>query len=511
MRPDVSFSKLGTRPAAFYLSRREPRGSHGCTRLLCNRLRESSSAIPRRAQAPAGDAAATALRPVGFGADEGCCPYPALLRGLPLLQEYFAFPEKFFFFDLQRVGTRMRPAGIQRRRDDLPVRGFEATSGGSAGERGYRATFRLGCTPVINLFQQPAEPILLDQKRTSTRSCPTCDGERHGDVLDRRGERRQRQTQEEVRVPTVLFVPARRLPAREGLLAGPGGRRTASGRRGRISTSRSGPVDAPRCARKRHAHGPTGDLHQPRPAGAAAIRQPGRATSTGNNGPIKRIVASKPTEPMRPPMGKGAVAADLAPVAQLPLAGRRGPGGAAGDSEALQLHRVDALTAKMIEGIVRVQSRRISRAWYRTMESRSRGAPRVEIELDEEQFVGGGVYLFASVLERFLGLYASPEQLQPTARPHQAKKGGHCRNGHREPDGQNLLLIRCRWRRTAAGTRAPFEFFQAVGCCKRLCRESAGGFARPGAGGRALQRASVAAVSGQPDPEDRRPEDGQRR
>ncbi len=32
---------------------------------------------------------------------------------------------------------------------------------------------------------------------------------------------------------------------------------------------------------------------------------------------------------------------------------------------------------------------------------------RVELELDEEQFVGGGVYLFASVIEHFLALYAS--------------------------------------------------------------------------------------------------------
>jgi type VI secretion system protein ImpG len=29
------------------------------------------------------------------------------------------------------------------------------------------------------------------------------------------------------------------------------------------------------------------------------------------------------------------------------------------------------------------------------------------IEFDEEQYVGSGVFLFASVLERFLGLYAS--------------------------------------------------------------------------------------------------------
>ncbi|HEX9107648.1 MAG TPA: type VI secretion system baseplate subunit TssF, partial [Longimicrobiales bacterium] len=32
---------------------------------------------------------------------------------------------------------------------------------------------------------------------------------------------------------------------------------------------------------------------------------------------------------------------------------------------------------------------------------------RVEIEFDEEEFAGGGVYLLASVLERFLGLSVS--------------------------------------------------------------------------------------------------------
>ncbi|MHC5544114.1 type VI secretion system baseplate subunit TssF, partial [Singulisphaera rosea] len=31
----------------------------------------------------------------------------------------------------------------------------------------------------------------------------------------------------------------------------------------------------------------------------------------------------------------------------------------------------------------------------------------VELEFDESQYVGGGVFLMASVLERFLGLYAS--------------------------------------------------------------------------------------------------------
>jgi type VI secretion system protein ImpG len=32
---------------------------------------------------------------------------------------------------------------------------------------------------------------------------------------------------------------------------------------------------------------------------------------------------------------------------------------------------------------------------------------QIDVELDEEQFAGGGAYLFSSVLERFFGLYTS--------------------------------------------------------------------------------------------------------
>jgi type VI secretion system protein ImpG len=47
----------------------------------------------------------------------------------------------------------------------------------------------------------------------------------------------------------------------------------------------------------------------------------------------------------------------------------------------------------------------------------------VRIELDEDQFVGSGVYLLASVLERFLGLYSSLNSFsQMTAATRQRKK-----------------------------------------------------------------------------------------
>ena len=61
---------------------------------------------------------------------------------------------------------------------------------------------------------------------------------------------------------------------------------------------------------------------------------------------------------------------------------------------------------KQIEGICRLSKpARISRASISENGITFARGTRVEMEFDEEKFVGGGVYLFASVIERFLGLY----------------------------------------------------------------------------------------------------------
>ena len=64
-------------------------------------------------------------------------------------------------------------------------------------------------------------------------------------------------------------------------------------------------------------------------------------------------------------------------------------------------------TAKQIEGILRIKS---SPQYARILSENgitfARGT-RIEMELDEDNFVGGGVYLFASVLEHFLAQYVS--------------------------------------------------------------------------------------------------------
>src|SRR5262249_22427499 len=61
----------------------------------------------------------------------------------------------------------------------------------------------------------------------------------------------------------------------------------------------------------------------------------------------------------------------------------------------------------MIQGIANVTSHsHFARIVSENGISFARGT-RVELELDEDQFVGGSAYLFASVIERFLALYAS--------------------------------------------------------------------------------------------------------
>ena len=84
--------------------------------------------------------------------------------------------------------------------------------------------------------------------------------------------------------------------------------------------------------------------------------------------------------------------------------------GADGLREILALYDFadSADTRSMIEGLLSVRSRRVAgRSDPRA------GAPgfcrglEVTVHLDEDRFAGHGIYLFAAVLERFLGLYCS--------------------------------------------------------------------------------------------------------
>lgn len=107
------------------------------------------------------------LREVGFREEESLIDFPA--RAHPayrLLTEYFNFPEKFNFFDidLTRIVPRLPPGCraftlhivySQLRADSHVSRMLSTTSVDS---------LRLGCTPVVNLFKQRGDPIRLTHR-----------------------------------------------------------------------------------------------------------------------------------------------------------------------------------------------------------------------------------------------------------------------------------------------------------------------------------------------------------
>ncbi|ODT99450.1 MAG: type VI secretion system protein ImpG, partial [Rhodospirillales bacterium SCN 65-16] len=100
-----------------------------------------------------------ALQAVGFAPEEALFPWPARsFSGFRLLSEYFAAREKFLFVDFTRLDAKtMVSAGnrmdifvyLDRAIPDLE-RSVQASS------------LTLGCTPIVNLFEQKCDPIQLD-------------------------------------------------------------------------------------------------------------------------------------------------------------------------------------------------------------------------------------------------------------------------------------------------------------------------------------------------------------
>jgi type VI secretion system protein ImpG len=95
-------------------------------------------------------------RRIGFDAEHAVLPQaPGAHPAYGLLQEYFAFPAKFHFFDIHGLRT-LKLSGQQ----------FSLKLDVGAASRKLRAlsadNFRLGCTVAVNLFPRTSEPIQID-------------------------------------------------------------------------------------------------------------------------------------------------------------------------------------------------------------------------------------------------------------------------------------------------------------------------------------------------------------
>jgi len=411
--PDVSFNKLALDTLRFHIA-----GDSSTVYSLYELL--GNNCVRIVARDPAGKAAggravalpANVLTPAGFGDDDGMLPYPRRsFVGYRMLQEYFTFPEKFLFFDLAGL-SQLRAAGFGERVElILFISPFERADRRSMLEAGIgNRTIRLGCTPAVNLFAQTSEPILLTQRRHEYQLV---------------ADARRRQSVSIFSVDDVLGVspgasaPARFEPFYSYRHATNGNtpqlfwhavRRTAGWRPDGGSdvylsfvdlSSRPVEPDADAVTARLTCY--NADLPSRLPFGSDA----GDFELDGG-GPIKRITAIvKPTSVVEPPLGQPQLWRLISQLSlnYLSLV----DGGAEAMREILRLHNFadSAAAEKQIQGLVDVRSEpaysRVSSAHGLSF---ARGT-RVDITLDEEQFTGGGAFLFATVLERFLGLYAS--------------------------------------------------------------------------------------------------------
>lgn len=103
----------------------------------------------------------TCLQPVGFAKEEGLLPYEArAFPGYCLLTDFFTCPEKFLFFDI----NHLRAALIEKckqKGQSLNIYFYFAQTQAELEKYLTADYFALGCTPIVNLFEETAEPILL--------------------------------------------------------------------------------------------------------------------------------------------------------------------------------------------------------------------------------------------------------------------------------------------------------------------------------------------------------------
>lgn len=425
-QPDVSFQALELDKLRLYIS---GAGSltHTLIELLCNNcaqvvIRDPDS--PKRFVALSPDSVSQA----GLSTDETMLPSPRrAFLGYHLLQEYFTFPEKYCFVDLAGF-QQVAAAGFGDRAEVIfLISEFERSDRRQMIELGVSAeTFRLGCSPIINLFKLTAEPILLEQKKYEYRIIPDARREHSIDIFS---------VDEVVGVMADSPEPTRFEPlysyrhanTREHkqafwhVLRRPSAWRTDRGSdvfltlvdlSGRNMQPDQDTLTVRLTCTNR-------DLPSRLPFG----NEEGDFQLEGG-GPITRIVALvKPTDPLQPPSQRALLWRLVSQLSlnYLSLVSE----GVEAFREILRLHNFgDSLSAeRQIDGVLDVRSRpHFTRFVSDHGISFARGT-RVDIELDEDQFVGAGVYTFASAIEMFLGLYASMNSFsQLTVRTRQRRE-----------------------------------------------------------------------------------------
>lgn len=347
-----------------------------------------------------------AIRPVGFSEDEALLPFTRRsFPGYRLLLEYFTFAEKFLFIDLFGLNRAIelkaeKTMAIEIFLDRLPKSKIVLD----------RDTLILNAAPAVNLFsriaepvriehQRPEYPVIPDLRRTGATEVFSIDqviSSRNGDGEDAEEFKpfysiRHHLAEDARRTRQAFWHSKRRASERKG----------DSGTDVSLSFVDLGfkPTD------------PAAEVLMVRIT-CTNRDLPGRLGFGDPNGDFSLEIAApvqavrcliKPTQTRRPPLGGGLqwrLVSHLS-LNYLSLV----EDGEEALRELLLLYDFDdsPSTRQQISGIVAISAEHVTR---RLGGSFCRGV-KITLDLDPEKFVGSGLFLFASVLERFFGQYVS--------------------------------------------------------------------------------------------------------
>ncbi len=348
--------------------------------------------------------------PIGFKEEEGLLPFTSRsFYGYRLLTEYFAFPEKFLFFEVTGLDEAAR-SGYADQFDLIFVFADKSASRLTVDAN----NFLLGCTPIINLFEKTAEPIQLTQQQNeyqvvpdihrqmateiySVNSVMTTDpflqqskefspfySIRHNTAekadgtfwyATRRPSHRKDDPGTEMYIFLVDLAMDPSVPATETISVQA------------TCTNRDLPGKLPFGLRE-------GDFELEGLRSLSRIR-----------------CLKKPTNTLRPPLRSNLQWRLISHLAlnylSLVQPGPQGEPDALREILALYDFMESPATRKQIMGLSHINSRRVVRQTGSHIGTTLVRGIETTIEFDEEQFVGSGMFLFATVLEKFLGLYAS--------------------------------------------------------------------------------------------------------
>ena len=349
------------------------------------------------------------IKQVGFDEEDGMLPYSKRsFSGYRLLTEYFAFPYKFLFFEVEGLDQAIAKKFGSHFDIVIRLKNVRPPRAPVTAE-----TFVMGCTPIVNLYKQTSDPIYLSQQKFEYHVIPdvhrqmttevysideviTSDPRtnvirefspfyslRHayGEQMEkvfwyatRRASERLDDDGTEMFLTMVDMNLNPRVPAEEVITV-----KTTC-------TNRDLPAKLP-------FGGKENDFDVEGTALVSRVR-----------------CLTKPTETLRPPQRR---AAHWRLISHLNLnhlsllEDQKGVPEAL--QEILQLYNFkdSSVTRKQILGITGIESKKVVRQVGNRIGAGFVRGIETTLEFDEEEFVGSGMFLFASVLERFFGIYVS--------------------------------------------------------------------------------------------------------